>query len=390
MESNAKLNLRQRVQRSIRRRKPGSPIWYVVAAVLLIGLCIALKFINFDGEGTAYDGIAGTGAFTATFTGNVNCVGDGKVIDAKGYEEYFSGVRSIFDKSDFISVPINDPIIEDAVETYQSGMSIKFADKYFNTEFATTLFDIGVRDATISSKDMFRYGSKGALETSRTLESAHAAVVNGPQDAGGISVAGIDASASGDAAVFTRHTDPETGLTILHVGIETSDDRTRDYFTYDVRTYNDKDNDIARDIRNMRENEPDAFIAVTVSWGEYYLLKPSDYMRNVSRLLIDSGADLVMGTGIQMVLSAEKYGDGYIFYGLGNLVANEAYTMTQRGAVLNCVFGADGGVTYEVVPLNVEGGRPVITNSAIILRTLVSDIGSEADYTIENGRLIIR
>ena len=299
-------------------------------------------------------------------------------------------MRSIFDKSDYISVPINDPIIEDAVETYQSGMSIKFADKYFNTEFATTLFDIGVRDATISSKDMFRYGSKGALETSRTLESAHAAVVNGPQDAGGISVAGIDASASGDAAVFTRHTDPETGLTILHVGIETSDDRTRDYFTYDVRTYNDKDNDIARDIRNMRENEPDAFIAVTVSWGEYYLLKPSDYMRNVSRLLIDSGADLVMGTGIQMVLSAEKYGDGYIFYGLGNLVANEAYTMTQRGAVLNCVFGADGGVTYEVVPLNVEGGRPVITNSAIILRTLVSDIGSDADYTIENGRLIIR
>lgn len=389
METNARLSLKQRVQRSIRRRKPGSPIWYLVAAALLIGVCVGLKFIDFSGEDAVYSGIAGTGVYTATFTGNVNCVGDGKTIDSKGYEEYFAGVRSIFDRSDLISVPINDPIIEDAVETYQSGMSIKFADKYFNTEFATTLFDIGVRDATISSKDMFRYGSKGALETSRTLESAHATVVHGPEDAGGISVAGIDASASADAAVFTRHTDPESGVTILHIGIETSDDRTRDYRTYDVRTYNDKDNDIARDMRVMRENNPDAFIAVTVSWGEYYLLKPSNYMRDVSRLLIDNGANVVIGTGIQMVLSAEKYGDGYIFYGLGNLVASEAYTMTQRGAVLNCVFGEDGKVTYEVVPLNVVGGKPVITDSPIILRTLVSDIG-DADYSIENGILIIK
>lgn len=390
MEIKQKLTLKQRTQRRIRRRKPASPFLYLGMALLLIGVCAALKFIDFGNRTIPYEGIAGSGRYTVTFTGNVNCVGDGKTIDAAGYEEYFDGVRGIFDRADLISVPINDPIIEDAVETYQSGMSIKFADRYFNTEFATALFNVGVRDATISSKDMFRYGSKGALETSRTLESAHASVVNGPEDAGGISVAGIDASASADAAVFTRHYDEESGLTVLHVGVETSDDRTRDYRTYDVRTYNDKDNDLARDIRVMRENNPEAFIAVTVNWGEYYLLKPSTYMTQVSRLLIDNGADVVVGTGIQMVLSAEKYGDGYIFYGLGNLIANEAYTMTQRGAVLNCVFDENGNVTYEVVPLTVEGGRPVITDSSIILRTLVSDIGGEADYQIENGRLIIK
>lgn len=389
MERNIKLNLKQRIQRSIRRRKTASPWVYICSSVVLMGVAVALRYIPLGGAAPEYDGIAGTGKFTATYTGNVNCVGDGKLMTTAEYEKYFDGVKGIFDKSDLLSVAINDPIIEDAVETYQSGMSIKFADRYFNSDFADALFDIGVRDATICNANIFRYGSKGALETSRLLESAHAPVVNGPEDAGGIAVSGLDTSSSADAAVYTRYLDSEKGVDIIHVGVETSDDRTRNYRSYDVRTYNDKDNNIVRDVTNLREQNPDAFIVVTVSWAEHYLLKPSNYMRDICHSIVDCGADMVVGTGIQMVLSAEKYGDGMIFYGLGNLVANEAYTMTQRGAVLNCVFDDAGDVTYEMVPLTVQDGRPSISDSSIILRTLVSDIGT-SDYTIENGKLIIK
>ncbi len=389
MDPNEKLSLKYRTMRRIRRYRPLSPLWYLGAAVLLIGVCVLLKFTDHGGKSVEYDGLAGKGGYTVTFTGNINCVGDGTTIDAAGYEKYFEGVRGIFEKSDLVSVPINDPIIEDSVETYQSGMSKKFAEKYFNSEFPTALFNIGVRDAAICNKDLFIYGSKGALETSRQLEMAHASVVNGPEDAGGIYVSGLDPSASHDAAVYSRIEDAESGVTVLHVGIEASDDRLRNYGSYDVRTYNDRDNNLPRDIADLRAQNPDAFIAVTVSWAEYYLLKPSAYMKNLCRMLIDNGADVVIGTGIQMVLSAEKYGNGYIFYGLGNLVSHEAYTMTQRGVILNCVFN-EGGVTYELVPLSVKGGCPKISDSKLILRTLVSDIGSEADYSIENGKLIIK
>ena len=47
-------------------------------------------------------------------------------------------------------------------------------------------------------------------------------------------------------------------------------------------------------------------------------------------------------------------------------------------------------MTYEVVPLSVKNGYPKVTDSKLILKTLVSDIGSGADYTIENGKLIIK
>ncbi|MBO4562526.1 MAG: CapA family protein [Clostridia bacterium] len=376
MDPNEKLSLRYRVQRSIRRRKPVSPFWYLGLAVLLLLACVLLKVLPKAKPAPEYEGIAGTGAFTATFTGNINCVGDGKTIDADGYAEYFKGVTGIFDKADYVSVPVNDPILDDYVETYTSTMSIKFADKYFNIELADALRDIGVTDATICNKSIFLYGSKGALETARTLEMA------------GINISGLDTTTTSDGAVASSYR-WESG-TILHVGIEASDDRTRDYSTYDIRTYSDKFNNIAHDITLLREQNPNAFIAVTVSWAERYLLKPSTYMKDLCHSIIDCGADVVIGSGIEMVLSVEQYDGHYIFYGLGNLVSYEAYTMTQRGAVLNCVFDESGNVTYEVVPLTVKNGVPVISSSSIILRTLVSDIGKDVDYTIENGRLILK
>lgn len=374
MDPNEKLSLKRRVQRSIRRRKPLSPLWYLLIAVVLLGAVVLLKNVHFGKKAPVYNGAAGTGVCTVTFTGNINCVGDGKTIDAEGYAAYFEGVKELFSKSDYLSVPVNDPILDDYVETYKSGMAIKFADRYFNVGLAEALAEVGVTDATICNRDLFRYGSKGALETARTLE-LH-----------GMNISGLDSSVVATSAVYTLA--DVNGVQVVHMGIETSDDRQRDYSTYDLRTYNDKDNNITRDVAALREQYPEAFIAVTVSWGEYYLLKPSTYMKKVCRSLIDSGADIVIGTGIQMVLSAEQYGEGYIFYGLGNLIANEAYTMTQRGAVLNCVFDAAGKVTYELVPLSVKDGAPALSDSAVILRTLVSDIG-EADYRIENGRLLI-
>lgn len=375
MDPNAKLTLRQAVQRSIRRRKQKSPFVYLAIAAVLLGILVLLKVNPIDPAPKAYDGIAGTGTLTATFTGNINCVGDGKTIDTDGYLAYFERTKELFANSDYLSVPVNDPILDDYVETYESGLSIKFADRYFNTDVVEALKEVGVNDATICHRDLFRYGSKGALETARALEYAS------------IGVSGLEVISSSDAAVCTVF--EKNGVKIIHVGIEASDDRMRDYQVYDMRTYNDQMNNIERDIAQLREQNPDAFIVITASWAEYYLLKPSAYMKDLCHLCIDSGADIVIGTGIQMVLSAEKYGDGYIFYGLGNLVSNEAYTMTQRGAVLNCVFAEDGSVTYELVPLSVINGRPQVTSSPIILRTLISDLGTD-DYVSENGRIILK
>lgn len=371
MESNVKLSLKQRVQRSIRRRRQISPFWYLGAAAVLIGLCVLLRYAEFKKTLPEYHGLAETGKYTITFTGNISCVGDGKTIDAEGYKEYFEGVTGIFSNSDYVSVALNDPIITDDVEVYESGMSKKFAARYFNVTMADAMKEIGVRDVSICNEDIFRYLSKGARETSQTLETK------------GMNVAGIGRF---HPHVFVGD------LEVIHIGMEASFDRQRDYIgkDYDLRTYNPIDEDYKYDIAALRKVNPDAFIVVSVSWAEHYLLKPSKEMKDLCRSLIDSGADLVVGTGVQMVLTAEKYNDGYIFYGLGNLVANEAYTMTQRGVVLNCVFDENGDVTYELVPLSVKDGRPVITQSAIILRTLVSDIGKGADYHIENGKLILK
>ena len=74
MDPNEKLSLKHRTMRRIRRRREVSPLWYLGAAVLLIGLCVLLKFLP-EKAGKAYDGMAGTGRYTAVFTGNINVIG---------------------------------------------------------------------------------------------------------------------------------------------------------------------------------------------------------------------------------------------------------------------------------------------------------------------------
>ena len=47
MDPNEKLSLKRRVQRSIRRRKPISPLWYLLIAVVLLGAVVLLKNVHF-------------------------------------------------------------------------------------------------------------------------------------------------------------------------------------------------------------------------------------------------------------------------------------------------------------------------------------------------------
>ena len=66
MDPNQKLSLRYRVQRSIRRRKPESPFWYLLMAAVLVGACFLLKYFPIEGKIPEYDGLAGKEGFTAT------------------------------------------------------------------------------------------------------------------------------------------------------------------------------------------------------------------------------------------------------------------------------------------------------------------------------------
>ncbi len=73
-----------------------------------------------------------------------------------------------------------------------------------------------------------------------------------------------------------------------------------------------------KDIRSVSDISD--CVVVNIHWGYQNYHYPSPNQRCKARELIDAGADIVIGHHAHTYQAYEKYADGIIFYGLGNLV----------------------------------------------------------------------
>ena len=70
-------------------------------------------------------------------------------------------------------------------------------------------------------------------------------------------------------------------------------------------------------------------------FGEEYQTEPNEYQRNVVKLAIDSGADLVVGSHPHVVQTLEKYKNVWIAYSLGNFIFDQYFSPeTMSGGLL--------------------------------------------------------
>jgi poly-gamma-glutamate synthesis protein (capsule biosynthesis protein) len=88
---------------------------------------------------------------------------------------------------------------------------------------------------------------------------------------------------------------------------------------------------IAIDISKAKE-EADVVI-VSMHSGVEYVQELTSFQKELSRIAIDAGADLVIGHHPHVVQKYELYKGKYIFYSLGNFLFDQAFseeTMTGR------------------------------------------------------------
>jgi hypothetical protein len=70
----------------------------------------------------------------------------------------------------------------------------------------------------------------------------------------------------------------------------------------------------------VREKEAGARIVIYLHWNLDMETLPFPLYRQFARDLIDAGAGLVLGSHSHCVQGGEKFGDGYVIYGLGNFL----------------------------------------------------------------------
>ena len=138
-------------------------------------------------------------------------------------------------------------------------------------------------------------------------------------------------------------------------------------YTYDQSNGNHSDMDdrvAVMDVAQMREDvgklatRADAII-VSMHAGVEYSPKSNAQQVAFARAAIDAGASVVVGHHPHVTQPWERYGQGVIFYSLGNLVFDQFQRVeTQRGALADLVFEGPRLAQASLLPVEIVGTAP--------------------------------
>lgn len=113
----------------------------------------------------------------------------------------------------------------------------------------------------------------------------------------------------------------------------------------------------------------------------------------ISKDLIDAGADIVVNTRQDPVQPIELYKNGIIMYGLGDLVSDSGFSYQKNSLVANYCIGEDGTATLTLVPVRRTELTPGLAVNSVYLKSIQNKVTKNLDqesYSIDqNGCIIV-
>jgi len=94
---------------------------------------------------------------------------------------------------------------------------------------------------------------------------------------------------------------------------------------------------IKEDVKLAKEKAD--ILIVSLHAGEEYQKEPTQFQIEFSKMVIEAGADLIVGHHPHIIQKNEKYKTGYIFYSLGNFIFDQSFSEeTMRGQILEVLI----------------------------------------------------
>jgi poly-gamma-glutamate synthesis protein (capsule biosynthesis protein) len=115
-------------------------------------------------------------------------------------------------------------------------------------------------------------------------------------------------------------------------------------------------NDLAEEIKELKEKSD--LVVANIHWGVEYEHYFNKTQQDTAYLLIDSGADIVIGHHPHVVQGMEIYKSRPIFYSLGNFVFDQYFSQaTQEGLSVGINWQENGDLSLFLFPFKAESGR---------------------------------
>jgi poly-gamma-glutamate synthesis protein (capsule biosynthesis protein) len=96
-------------------------------------------------------------------------------------------------------------------------------------------------------------------------------------------------------------------------------------------------------------------VIVLPHWGPEDVPNPNWSQRDLARVAVDAGADLVVGNHTHVVQAIETVDEVPVFYGLGNFVFDQNWARDhQQGVILLVTFQGTELIDYQFIPTHVD------------------------------------
>ncbi len=139
--------------------------------------------------------------------------------------------------------------------------------------------------------------------------------------------------------------------------------------------------------KNIKEAKESAdFVIADVHWGRDHTYGLTDQMRNIAKVAIDSGADMVLGTHALGVYPIVVYNGKPIIYSTGTFITDSDYTVAKEGFIFKLKVSNEGKIdSLELTPTYIEDKKIVRLYSNYNPESCAEYLNQFNNWHIENG-----
>ena len=247
-------------------------------------------------------------------------------VELQGMDWCFSGISGLFEQDDLTFINL-ECVLQNDNTGHRSRKQFTFRGK---TSYTQMLTGASVELVNIANNHYIDYSESGEESTRAALDAA-----------------AIPYCGYGHLFVFEKD-----GIKIGFGGC-----RETVFFDEDKSC-------VSRDMQALKDMGCDVII-YSCHWGQEYSPKHNRKQETMTQAVIDSGADIIVGTHPHVVQGVEQRDGTAVLYSLGNLVFGGTHDMTTFDAMLaqaTLRFDDDGsylGVQIELLPVLTSGSPPI-------------------------------
>jgi poly-gamma-glutamate capsule biosynthesis protein CapA/YwtB (metallophosphatase superfamily) len=144
-------------------------------------------------------------------------------------------------------------------------------------------------------------------------------------------------------------------------------------------------------------------VVVSLHWGIEYASRPGSEQRELARVAVEAGADLVLGhhthtlEGVELLTTRTRLGTrrALVIYSLGNFAFDSTRVVGKRvseSVILRCELGRNGLISAEILPVILENylPRPATAEEAQSIRARMTALSAELGTRITKGSINLK